>query len=94
MDIIGVGKITKKIVREVIALTVINNKSGPKTYFLKDKEAYTVATSEIDGTHGLPRDILSLTNELQKLIHELGKRSIDNGIQPKSAQIYVHRVIE
>ena len=30
-------KIAKEIVREVIAKTVVKNKSGPKNYLLKDK---------------------------------------------------------
>ena len=40
------------------------------------------------GAHGLPRDIVSLTNELQQLIHDVGKQNIDNGIQPRSEQRY------
>ena len=61
-DIIVVGKITKIIVREVIEKIVVKNKSGSKTYLLKDEEAYTVATSEIDGAHVLLRDIVSFNN--------------------------------
>ena len=43
--IIIFGKITKKIVIEVITKTIFKKKSGKKTYLLKDKEAYIVATS-------------------------------------------------
>ena len=63
-DLIEVGKITKKIVREVIVKTVVKNKNG-KTYLLKYKEAYIVATSEINGAHGLPRYIARLSNNIQ-----------------------------
>ena len=71
--IIGVGKITKKIVREVIILTVVKNKAGTRTYLLKDKEAYIVATSEVGGVHGLPRYSISLENELQQVLHDIVK---------------------
>ena len=48
--------------------------------------------SEIYGVHELPRDMLSFTNELQQLLHEVGTQSIGNGIQPKSTQSYARRV--
>ena len=38
--------------------------------------------------------IVSLTNELQQVIHDVGKQSIVNGIQYKSAQRYSFRVIQ
>ena len=65
-----------------------------KTYLLKDKKAYIVATWEIDGAHGLPRDVVRLTNDLQQGIHKVGKQSISNGIKAKSAQRYAHWVIQ
>ena len=34
-DLIGVGKITMKIVREVITLATVKNIPGPKTYLVK-----------------------------------------------------------
>ena len=77
-DLIGVGKITKKIVREVITLTTVKNIPRPKTYLLKEKEAYILATSEIDGSHGILRDAASITNELQQVLHDVGKRRIGN----------------
>ena len=36
-DIVGVGKITKRIVREVIAKIVVRKISGNKNYLLKDE---------------------------------------------------------
>ena len=36
-DLIGVGKITKKRVREFITLSTVKNRPGPKTYLIKDK---------------------------------------------------------
>ena len=38
-DLIGVGKITNIIVREVIDKIIVKKKSVNKTYLLKDKEA-------------------------------------------------------
>ena len=46
-------------------LTEVKNRTGPKTYLLKDDEAYIVATSEIDGVHGIPRYSIILENDLQ-----------------------------
>ena len=67
-----------KIVRYVITHTIVNNRNGPKTCLLKDKEAYIVATSEIDGKHGLPRDAINVTNDLQRSLNDVGKLSIIN----------------
>ena len=85
---------TKKIVRDVVAKTVVKNKSGPKTYVLKDKEAYIVATSEIDSAHELPRYIVSISNKLQQVLHDVGNQIIVNGMQSKSAIRYAPIVIQ
>ena len=90
----GVDKITKIIVREVTEKIVVNNKSGNKTYLIKNKEAYIVSTLEIDGAHGIPRDTATFTNELQQVIHDVGKLIIGNGIQPKSTQRYSCRAVQ
>ena len=50
-------------------------------------------TSEIKVLHGLPRDIANFTNELQQVLHDVGKKRIGNGIKPQSAQRYSCRVI-
>ena len=67
----GVGKITKRIVREVIKI-VVTKKRGNKNYLLKDKEAYIVEILEIDGAPGLPRDIQTFTDDIQQLLHDIG----------------------
>ena len=87
-NIIGVGKITKKIDIEVKVKTVFKKKSGPKTYLLKDEESYIVEISEIDGSSGLPRDIVSLGNKLHQLLHDGGKQIVGNIIQNKSSKRY------
>ena len=53
-----------------------------------------MATSEIDVSHGIPRDIVILTNDLQQMLHDLGKQSIQNLVQAKSSQRYSHRFIQ
>ena len=68
----GDGKLTKRIVREVTEKIVVTKKRGNKIYLLKDEEAYIVATLEIDGAHGLPRDIQTFTGELQQVLHDVG----------------------
>ena len=69
----GVGKITKITVSEVIDKIVVKKKSGNKTYPLNYEKAYTMATSEIDGAHGVPRDIETFTNNLKQVVHGIGK---------------------
>ena len=78
----------------MIAKIVANNKSGDKTCLLKDKESYTVATSEIYGLHRLPRDTTAYQINFQQVLHDVGKQSISNGIQSKSAQRYARIVIQ
>ena len=53
-----------------------------------------MTTSEIDGAHGLPIDISTFTNKLQKVLHDIGQQIIGNEIKPESAQRYDHRVIQ
>ena len=65
-----------------------------KTYLIKYRESYIVSTSEIYVAHVIPRDIASFTNELQQVLHDVGKGSIGNVIQPKSARRYSHSVIQ
>ena len=90
----GVGKITKRIVIEVIAKIFVKNKSENKNNLIKEEESYIVATSEIDGAHGLPRDIVTFTKELQQVLHDVGQQIIGNSIKPESAQRYSCRVIQ
>ena len=76
------------------AKIVVKNKSGNKTYLLKDEESYIVETSEIYGAHGIQRDIVSFTNEIQQVLHYVGKQIIGTVIQPKYAKSYARRVIQ
>ena len=78
----------------MIAKIVVKNKSGNKTYLIKDEKAYIVLTPEIYDAHGLPREIVSFTNELQQFLHDVGKKSIGNVVQHKFAQKYSSRVFQ
>ena len=77
-DIIVVGKINEKIVREFITFATVKTIYGPKNYLLKDEEECIVVTSEIYGAHGLPRDSISLGNGLENNLHDVGKKMIGN----------------
>ena len=93
-DIMDVGKITNRIVREVIEKIFVKKKRGNKTYLIKDKESYIVATSEIDGSHGLPRYNHNLNEKLQQVLHEIGAGIICNCITPLSEQRYARILIQ
>ena len=67
---------------------------GNKTYLLKDKEAYIVATSEIYGAHGFPRDIQTSTDYPQQVLHEVGVQIIGICIKPALAQRYTCKLIQ
>ena len=73
----------KEIVREVIILTIIL-KMGRPTKLIIDTEAYIMATAEMDGVYGIPRDIISINFELHKLLHLVGKISIVDEIKQNS----------
>ena len=72
----------------MITITSVKKIPGPKTYCLKvkDKEAYIVSISEIYGAHGLPIYTVSLTNDIQQLLHDIGKLSIVNEIKHDSTK--------
>ena len=53
-----------------------------------------MATSEIYGAHGLPRDINTFIDKIQPVLHEVGGRIIGNGIKLSSAQKYACRLIQ
>ena len=53
-----------------------------------------MTTSEIDGAHELPIDILTFNNKIKQVLQYSGKRIIGNKIKPESAQRYSHRVIQ
>ena len=74
----------------MIKLTTIKN--GRATYLLRDEEAYIVATAEMDGANGLPKDTNSLINELQQVLYCVFIRNIINNITSKSAIYYIRKV--
>ena len=65
-----------------------------KNYLLRYEEAYIVATSEIDGSYEIPRYVHTFTEKLQKMLHDVGGKIIDNVIKPASSQRYSCRLIQ
>ena len=59
------GEIRSKTVRNTITEKIVKPKLGNESYLLKDKEAYILATTEIEGVHGIPRDNSTISDELQ-----------------------------
>ena len=53
-----------------------------------------MATSEIDGEHGIPGDIQTFTDKLQQVLPYVCGGRIGNGIKPSSAQSYARRLIQ
>ena len=52
-----------------------------------------MATIKIEGAHFLPRDTTPISNELQQVLHDMGRREANKTITPDSALRYAHRVI-
>ena len=52
-----------------------------------------MATAEIEGAHGLPRDTSTISDELQQVLHGVGRRDANKTITPDSALRYARRVI-
>ena len=50
-------------------------------------------TTEIEGAHGLPRDTNTISDELQQVLHGVGRRDVTKTITPDSALRYIRRVI-
>ena len=53
-----------------------------------------MATSEIDGEHGIPRYVMGLSNESHQVLHGVGKRRISKSIKHSYTQRYARRVIK
>ena len=77
----------------MITENIIKQKLGHKSYLLKDKEAYIVAATEIEGAHGHPRDTNTISDELQQVMHGVGRRESKKPIKSRSALRYACRVI-
>ena len=50
-------------------------------------------TTEIEGAHGFPRDTYTISDELQQVLHGVGRRDSNKIITPDSALMYARRVI-
>ena len=74
--LVGVCKITNRTIIEVITITVVKKITGTKNCLIKDKEAYIVATSEMDGAYRLPGYAIILAKKIQHVLHGVFKLSI------------------
>ena len=65
----SLGKICNTTVRKSIREKIVKQELGHNSYLIKNEEAYIEATKAIEGAHGLPRDISTISDELQKFLH-------------------------
>ena len=63
--LVSLCEISNKTIRHGITENIVKQKLGHKSYLLKDEEAYIVATTEIEGAHGFPRDTTTISDEIQ-----------------------------
>ena len=53
-----------------------------------------MAIPEMEGAHGPLRDAISITSEIQQVLHSVGKKRIVKDIKSNYTYRYPHRVIE
>ena len=63
--LMSLGEISNKTVRNTITENIVKQELGHKYYLLRDKEAYILETTEIEGAHGLTRDTTTVSDKLQ-----------------------------
>ena len=91
--LMGLGEISNKTVGKTITENIFKQESGHDSYLIKDEEAYIVEKTEIEGARGLPRDTTTISDELQRVLHGVGRRDVAKTITPDSALRYARRVI-
>ena len=52
-----------------------------------------MATSDMEGVYGIPRDTISIKNELQQVLHLVGKIRIIDEIKQNPTYKYSRRVV-
>ena len=67
-------------VRESVGLSAPMNKISPPTYISKEKESLIVSDANIGGGHGPPLAIISLLEQLHRIIKSVKCQSSDNDI--------------
>ena len=86
-------QISNKTVRKTITENIVKQELGHQYYLLKGEEAYIVATTEIEGAHGLPMDTTTISDEIQQVLHGVGRQDANKTITQDSALRYARRVI-
>ena len=75
--LMSLGETSNKTGRNTKTEKIVKHELGHESYILKDKKEYIVATAEIEGAHGLPRDTNTISDELQQVLH---------GVDPRDAK--------
>ena len=89
----SLGEISNITVRKKMTESIVRQKLGHIYYLLKDEETYIVRATEVEASHGLPRDTTTISGELQQVLHVAGRRDANKTITPDSALRYARRVI-
>ena len=89
----SLGEISNKTVRKTITENIVKQDLGHNSYLLKDKEAYIVTITEIEGACVLPRDTSTISYELQQVLHGVGHRDFTKTIKSNTALRHARRVI-
>ena len=77
-------EVSRSNLREVIQLSVKNNKVVIPTYLIMDEESFVVAAAEIEGAPRLPVDTTMIAAELQCVVASVNARPTHKEISLKS----------
>ena len=78
-----IGKVSRSNLREVLQLSVRNNKVGIPTYLSPDKEVFVIAEVEIEVYHRLPINTALISDELQGVFESVKSIPTCKGIPPQ-----------
>ena len=70
------------------------NKSGQQTYLDEDEESLVVASTNIEGDHGLTLDCLGFKQQLQIVSKDIKSQCGDYDIKDKSSMRYCREVMK
>ena len=82
------GEVLRPKVLETIKMTFHKIKIGRPTYLNPYEEALVVASSEMEGDHGLSVDVNTLGAELQLVIRAVNARKSTKVVTPKASSQY------
>ena len=88
------GEVSRSKVLKIIKMSVQKNKVGRPTYLNSDEEELVIASSEIEGVHGIPINVNTLGAELQLVIKSVKGRQSTKDITANSSSKYTRSVIK